>query len=165
MKRELMELGRWDLQNAKWNLNESDDIAPRFAAYHIQQAVEKVVKCVLKELGVSYTKTHRINDLLARLPDGQDILSEEWIDWLEENAATLYEWESNARYTEGYTVSRRYAVRVFEKVSALHKEVLQVLSQRDSLAETADAAQQQTNSATVKPSRKLNLGGSQDRRE
>lgn len=155
MRRELLELSRWDLQNAKWNLSESDDIAPRYAAYHVQQCVEKLVKCCLKELGISYTKTRRITDLLARLPERQDILPDEWIDWLEENSATLYEWESNARYTEGYAVSRRHVSRVYEKTLLLYQRISQILDQRDKLAEAADA--NQGNSAIANKSRRLHL--------
>ena len=58
-----------DLRAAKFNLGGDDDYDLLIAAYHVQQAVEKTLKLALKELGVPYTKTRRIEDLLSRLPD------------------------------------------------------------------------------------------------
>lgn len=157
MKREFMELARWDLQGAKWSLGESDDVAPRFAAYHIQQSVEKVLKCCLKEMGLSYTKTHRISDLVARLPQEQDLISPSWLEWLRRNAATLYEWESNARYTEGYLVERKFASDVLREATAFYDSVTLSLQVADKLAEEMLRKQHQNSDSSAASRLNLNI--------
>lgn len=102
-----------DLRAAKAALGGDDDYDLLIAAYHVQQAVEKTLKLALKELGIPYTKTHRIEDLLSRLPDNQGLLGEAWLDWLETNSATFYDWESKTRYIEGYSVTRRHVLRLY----------------------------------------------------
>lgn len=102
-----------DLRVAKLVLGSDDDYDLLIAAYHVQQAVEKTLKLTLKELGVPYTKTRRIEDLLSRLPDNQNLLGEEWLDWLETNSATFCDWESKTRYVEGYSVTRRHVLRLY----------------------------------------------------
>lgn len=126
-----MDLAWGDLRIAKFSLDEQDDIAIRYAAYHISQSVEKVVKAVLKEMGVSYTKTHRINDLLAKLPDSQTYLNDAWLDWLEMNDPTLNEWESKTRYVEDFVVTHRHAVRLYNDAVELYSTVKQELETYD----------------------------------
>ena len=74
MTRRLMQTAWYDLKVAKDNLNEADEIALLISAYHLSQAAGKVVKSVLREMGLSYAKTHRISDLLNDLPEDQDFL-------------------------------------------------------------------------------------------
>ena len=45
------------------------DIGNRYAAYHCQQGAEKLVKAVLLDLGVESGAEHRIDVLLAKLPN------------------------------------------------------------------------------------------------
>lgn len=116
-----------DLRTAKFNLGGDDDYDLLIAAYHIQQAIEKTLKLILKELGISYTKTHRIEDLMSRLPDSQDLLNEDWLDWLETNSSTLYDWESKTRYIEGYSVTRRHVLRMYNDAVRFVAELEEVL--------------------------------------
>ncbi|MFC7333768.1 HEPN domain-containing protein [Rhodocista pekingensis] len=70
---------------AGWLRHARDDLAmvrnaidgpvplPTGAAYHCQQAVEKLVKAVLAAAAVRVPKSHDIADLIARLPDAHPL--------------------------------------------------------------------------------------------
>lgn len=135
MKRDLLNKARWDLQNALWNLSQADDVAPSYAAYHVSQSVEKILKVCLKEYGVNYTKTHRIEDLLVLLPEGQSLIAPEYLDWLEDQAVTLYDWESKTRYVEDYIVTRRHVQRVYDGAQRLYTSIVAQLEMLDKAAE------------------------------
>lgn len=47
---------------------EGPEPAPAIAAYHCQQAAEKIVKAVLVVEGIPFRKTHDIDELVERLP-------------------------------------------------------------------------------------------------
>lgn len=156
MMRGLMKIAWSDLKGAQWALGEPDDAFPQFAAYHIQQSVEKIVKCCLKELGVNYTKTHRISDLVARLPEGQTLIAPEWAEWLRRNAATLYEWESGTRYVDDYFVERKFAQTLYNEAVNFYNSVTTALKEADQKAE--DALQHQEKPECSSGASRLDLG-------
>lgn len=47
--------------------------SPSGAAYHCQQAAEKLVKAVLAKEGLAFPKTHDIAALVGLLPDGHQL--------------------------------------------------------------------------------------------
>ena len=47
----------------------------RFAAYHMQQAVEKIVKALLLARGIEAGLEHRLEELLKRIPPGDPWLA------------------------------------------------------------------------------------------
>lgn len=47
----------------------------RFAAYHLQQAVEKIVKALLLAKGIEAGVEHRLEELLKRFPPGDEWLA------------------------------------------------------------------------------------------
>jgi HEPN domain-containing protein len=47
----------------------------RGAAYHCQQAAEKLVKAVLAHAGLAFPKTHDIGALVGLLPEGRPLKS------------------------------------------------------------------------------------------
>lgn len=126
MKRDLFMRCKGDLEIAKSLCNSDDEYKLCVSGYLTQQAIEKCLKAVLRELGISYTKTHSIHSLVISLPDCQSFFTEEQMAVLEERAPLLTEWESHARYVEGYTVTRRALLRQLqlaeEVVSAAEKE-------------------------------------------
>ena len=71
----LREVERWlrfsreDLLGAE-TLLEEDNIAPRLACFHAQQAAEKAVKASLIFLQIRFAKTHELELLCNLLPDG-----------------------------------------------------------------------------------------------
>ncbi len=69
------EVARWlryardDLRGAE-TLLERKDILPHLACFHAQQCAEKAIKGSLIFLQIGYPKTHNIQLLCERLPDG-----------------------------------------------------------------------------------------------
>ncbi len=106
MLSEMYRLAAFDLKTAKWNMAQPDDVAPRFAAYHVQQCVEKILKQALRLYGVNYTKTHSILELVDMLPDTQEIFSQTVLDLIELRGSRLTDWSAKSRYAEGYMVKR-----------------------------------------------------------
>ena len=45
-------------------------ISPRHAAFHAQQAAEKVAKAILTAEGIPFGRTHSLGQLALRFPDG-----------------------------------------------------------------------------------------------
>jgi HEPN domain-containing protein len=45
-------------------------LSPRHAAFHAQQAAEKVAKAVLTARGIPFGRTHSLGQLALRFPDG-----------------------------------------------------------------------------------------------
>lgn len=114
MPSEMYRLAAFDLKNAKWNMTQADDIAPRFAAYHVQQCVEKTLKQALRLYGVNYTKTHAILELVDMLPDTQEIFSQSVLDLIELRGSRLTDWSAKSRYAEGYMVKRSTVEQAIE---------------------------------------------------
>lgn len=114
----LIALACGDLRIAKRFLD-NDVLMRRHSAFHTQQAIEKAVMHCLKLLGRSYTKATCISDLLARFPNDQSILSDEWLDWLEENSDLLYRWENEALWELAFEVSREQLLSLYEKAQEL----------------------------------------------
>jgi HEPN domain-containing protein len=65
-------------------------IGNRNAAYHVQQAIEKIIKALLLHRGIEAGIEHRLENLVDRLPEG-DPWSNRLEEWLEYSAyATTY---------------------------------------------------------------------------
>lgn len=80
----------------------NDEIFVNAMAYHLQQAVEKVLKAFLECQGVTVPNTHDI-DKLVRMSksNGSKIILTSWI---EDRADTLTRWETDTRYNVDYYV-------------------------------------------------------------
>lgn len=114
MSRILLIKAETDIGMARLALTQSDDYYVLNAAYHVQQAVEKTLKFALEELGVDYQKTHRISALVKQMPDTQDLLSDEDLEFLEAREDSFANWESNVRYDNDYMASRRLVSKVLD---------------------------------------------------
>jgi len=68
--RDLLLRAESDLRLAALDIDSKDEYDTCLVAFHIQQAVEKILKVCLKEFGIDYTKTHKIEELLALLLEG-----------------------------------------------------------------------------------------------
>jgi HEPN domain-containing protein len=66
--------------------------APRQACWLAQQAAEKTIKAVLVFLQIDFPKTHDLDALRARVPDGWLVKTEQ------PDLAELTEWAVEARY-------------------------------------------------------------------
>lgn len=120
-----------DIKLSHMLMNSDDDYDLLLAAYHVQQAAEKILKCCLKELGANYTKTHNISSLLNSLPEGQEFFDNQDLVKFYEKAPLLTEWESKARYLEGYFVKYFIVKDLCDFVSDQIKTVEEKLAEMD----------------------------------
>ena len=109
-----------DLAMAAKALEEDDEFFVQAAAYHTQQAIEKILKFVLENYGISYKRIHHVDTLASMLPSGQNIISEEQLDIIYDNAILLKGWESEVRYDTEYMAQRRTVVRMLEFAKTLY---------------------------------------------
>ena len=67
-------VGEWvkkaenDLKNAAYTLEMDDECPTDTVCFHAQQVVEKYLKALLVFKGISFPKTHNIEDIIALLP-------------------------------------------------------------------------------------------------
>lgn len=123
MQNLLLRKAKSDLKVAVLTLNSGDEYDIQLAAYHIQQAVEKVLKGVVSFYGKDYTKTHEIASLLRQLPEEQELISSNLLADIERNEALLSKWERVTRYDDPYLASRRLIQELLGLAQALYTEV------------------------------------------
>ena len=58
---------------ARRALDSNPDVNLEGAAYHVQQAAEKLIKGYLTDLGVAYPFTHDVGALAGRIPDSDPL--------------------------------------------------------------------------------------------
>lgn len=88
-----------------WKSPYNDEMILNNAAYHLQQAVEKILKGALECVGVTVPNTHKISKLIKMISDhGANLVLTEWID---DHSEMLSEWETEARYDMDFLVEKR----------------------------------------------------------
>lgn len=102
-----------------WRTPYNDDMILNNAAYHLQQAVKKVLKGTLECVGVTVPNTHKISKLVRMISDnGANLVITDWID---DHSEMLGEWEAQTRYDMDFLVEKR-------KLDAAIREVQNFLS-------------------------------------
>ena len=93
---------------------EGDEEQLNVVGYHLQQAMELALKYLLEQHGVSYPKTHDIDQLirLAHEAEAEMYLPE----YLEDHAEMVSQWEAKARYVLGYAIEARKIERALREV-------------------------------------------------
>lgn len=88
-----------------WRNPYNDEMILNNAAYHLQQAVEKILKGALECVGVTIPNTHKISKLVKMISDnGANLVITDWID---DHSEMLGEWEAQARYDMDFLVEKR----------------------------------------------------------
>ena len=88
-----------------WKNPYNDEMILNNAAYHLQQAVEKVLKGALECVGVTVPNTHKISKLVKMISDhGANLIITDWID---DHSEMLSEWEAQTRYDMDFLVEKR----------------------------------------------------------
>lgn len=79
----------------------NDELYLDICCYHIQQAIEKVLKCAIELKGVEYPFTHSISSLYKTYTDAG------WPEMrdLRMMAGTLTDWESSSHYKDSFTAT------------------------------------------------------------
>lgn len=122
-----------DYQTAKmiWERPCNDEMILNNAAYHLQQAVEKVLKGALECVGVTVPNTHKISKLVKMVSDnGANLIITDWID---DHSEMLSEWEAESRYDMDFLVEKRKLdaaikeIQVFLEVNGIREELREEL--------------------------------------
>ncbi len=99
-----------------WKKPYNDEMILNIAAYHLQQAVEKILKGSLECAGVTVPNTHRIPKLIKMVFDHNANLI--ITDWIDDHSEMLSEWEAQTRYNMDFLVEKRKldtAIREIQK--------------------------------------------------
>ncbi|MCC8150997.1 MAG: HEPN domain-containing protein [Lachnospiraceae bacterium] len=97
-----------------WQTQTNDEMILNNAAYHLQQAVEKILKGALECVGVTVPHSHKINRLIAMIAhNGANLTVTDWID---DHAEMLSEWETETRYNMDFLVEKRKLDRAMAEV-------------------------------------------------
>jgi len=99
-----------------------DDGMLNYAGYHLQQAIELMLKHVLEMHGIKYPRTHDIGDLVDLLPDPYTEIAED----IGDNARDITHLESNTRYRKDYFVSSRLVAKVSNLATTLFENILNI---------------------------------------
>ena len=105
-----------DYQTARmiWERPYNDEMILNIAAYHLQQAVEKVLKGALECVGVTVPNTHKITKLIDMVYDNGANLT--ITDWLDDHSEMLSEWEVETRYNMDFLVEKRKLDRAIKEI-------------------------------------------------
>ena len=112
----LFRSARLDYETAKklWETAWEDEMILNNAAYHLQQAVEKILKAALECVGVTVPNTHKITRLLSMITaNGAGLVITDWID---DHSEMLSEWEAETRYNMDFIVEKRKLDRAMEEI-------------------------------------------------
>ncbi len=110
-----------------WRNPYNDEMILNNAAYHLQQAVEKVLKGALECVGVTVPNTHKISKLVKMISDNGANLT--ITDWIDDHSEMLSEWETQTRYDMDFLVEKRKLdaaireVQAFLDVNGIHNEL------------------------------------------
>lgn len=99
----LIEIAKRDLTTAELVLGTgADEIMQNMAAYHVQQAIEKVIKQLIADKRGYGNIEHDIERLI------QDAKTEEISipDWVEENSYEISKWATTIRYNSNFKTNR-----------------------------------------------------------
>lgn len=127
----LFRSARMDYRTAEmiWREKTNDEMILNNAAYHLQQAVEKVLKGALECVGVTVPYSHKISKLVAMVFNNGANLT--ITDWLDDHAEMLSEWETETRYNMDFLVEKRKLDRAMEEV----RNFMEINGIKDSLRE------------------------------
>lgn len=114
---ELIRRAEADLLLAKYCLGNSDEFVVSLAAYHTQQALEKLLKAIIEESGDRYPSTHDIKELINCLPQDSAVIPDDMLARFVEASTEISEWGAKTRYTQGYKVVRGYVAKVYDMVA------------------------------------------------
>lgn len=116
-----------------WESSYNDEMILNNAAYHLQQAVEKVLKGALECVGVTVPNTHKISRLVKMVSDnGANVMLTDWID---DHSEMLSEWEAQTRYDMDFLVEKRKLdtamaeIREFLKINGIQYELRRELQE------------------------------------
>ena len=120
----LLRRAKGDLATCKRNLAHwVDEVEIDIAAYHLQQALEKMLKFKLALQGIPWQFTHDISQLL----DHFDTHKISYPHWVDDYSITITQFATMTRYGKNLVAS----TRVLNKIVPLVEEYLQLLEKEE----------------------------------
>lgn len=118
----LFRSARMDYETAKtlWKAPWEDEMILNNAAYHLQQAVEKVLKGALECVGVTVPNTYKITKLISMVKNNGANLTV--TDWVDDHSEMLSEWEAETRYNMDFMVEKRKLNRAMDEIDKFFRE-------------------------------------------
>ena len=113
-----------------------DDAYLDAACFETQQAVEFLIKAILLENGVAYTKSHDIRYLSNLLKDNGFEFDK--FDALELLADTITDWEEESRYGKGVRTTTQTVQRVHNIYKSMNDAFLKTQEQNNASAAPAN---------------------------
>lgn len=119
-----LHLAKADLKYANFGLTQgSDEVDVNYAAYHVHQAIEKILKGLLELNGENMAtrryRTHDIGFLLSRLPASTYVPP-----LIAERTFEIMRWVSEPRYNVNFRLSRENVYEVYtETLYWLHSVI------------------------------------------
>ena len=111
----------YDTYETMYKINDEWDLD--VCCYHLQQAIEKVLKCSIELRGHKYSYKHTISLIYAQYLDaGWDELPE-----LEMMAGTITQWESDSRYRDSLYATHNQVLKAAEIYKILEKRLVDYL--------------------------------------
>lgn len=97
-----------------WRNPYNDEMILNNAAYHLQQAVGKILKGALECVGVTVPNIHKIPKLIKMISDnGANLILTDWVD---DHSEMLSEWEAQSRYDMDFLVEKRKLGAALEEI-------------------------------------------------
>lgn len=93
------------------------------AAYHIQQGIEKALKCQTEISGCAYKKIH---NLIGLIYDAEKT-GLEVSDELKAMAYKISDWEASSRYNDDFSVDQEDLLKAIRLYEELEKQILEKL--------------------------------------
>lgn len=116
---DLIKLAETDLKVAKLVLNSAnDELMQNSAAYHVEQAVEKLLKAKLDSIGIQAGITHNIQTLC----DEMDKAKIDYPDWIKDKAYDISSWATTIRYNANFKSDHDEIEEVIELTTNLISE-------------------------------------------
>lgn len=123
----LLEKARKDYDTVICMQKVNDELYLDICCYHIQQAIEKVLKCSIELKGFRYSYEHSISKLYG------EYINAGWPEYkdLRMMAGTLTDWESSARYKDSFAATISQLADALEIYKELEKRLVIYLTENN----------------------------------
>lgn len=123
----LLEKARKDYDTVICMQKVNDELYLDICCYHIQQAIEKVMKCSIELKGFRYSHEHSITKLYG------EYVNAGWLEYkdLRMMAGTLTDWESSAEYKDSFAATISQLADALEIYRELEKRLVLYLTETD----------------------------------
>ena len=112
---ELLKLADADIKTAVVILDSgNDELIQNNAAYHAEQAVEKIAKSVLEDAGLHGGIRHDIAEILTDMTEA----GIGYPDWLDKHAFEISRWATTIRYNTNFKADHDLIVEVLNNARA-----------------------------------------------